>query len=122
MQGVTRRSVSGFLAVVLLIMIGVGVLVLALQVGKCDYGALSASGQSLAYPFDGANMFFGLTILKEPRDCSLAEELNVSWVSMQPVAIWAHIESSPGEYNWTALDREMAALQQLNLECAQVKR
>ena len=79
-----------------------------------------AAGMPLTYPFDGLNMFFGLTILKEPRDYGFARELNVSWVSMQPVAVWASIESSPGQYSWTGLDREVTALQQLGLDCSVV--
>jgi len=81
---------------------------------------LFPTGQPLAYPFIGINMFFGLTILKELRDYGLARELNVSWVSMQPVAIWASIESSPGQYDWIGLDREVVALQQLGLDSSVV--
>lgn len=79
-----------------------------------------AVGMPLAYPFVGGNMFFGLTILKEPRDYGFARELNVSWVSMQPVVVWASIEASPGQYNWSGLDREVAALQLLSLDCSVV--
>jgi hypothetical protein len=81
---------------------------------------LSAAGLPLTYPFVGVNMFFGLTTLKEPRDYGFAGELNVSWVSMQPVAVWFSIESSPGQYNWSGMDREVAALQQLGLDCSVV--
>jgi len=79
-----------------------------------------AAGMPLTYPFVGVNMFFGLTILKEPRDYGFARELNVSWVSMQPVVVWASIESSPGQYKWSGLDREVAALQLLGLDCSVV--
>jgi hypothetical protein len=79
-----------------------------------------AVGMPLVYPFVGGNMFFGLTILKEPRDYGFARELNVSWVSMQPVVVWASIESSPGQYDWSGLDREVAALQLLGLDCSVV--
>ena len=37
------------------------------------------AGMPLTYPFDGVNMFFGLTILKQPLDYGFAKELNVSW-------------------------------------------
>ena len=79
-----------------------------------------AAGIPLTYPFDGVNMFFGLTTLKEQRDYGFAKELNVSWISMQPVAVWASIESSPSQYNWSGLDREVAALQLLGLDCSVV--
>ena len=121
-DGTPNRNASAYLGAVLLIIIGVGVLELAAleRMEKCDSSSNRASEQSLACPFDEANMFFGLTILKEPRDYGLARELNVSWVSMQPVVIWANMESSPGQYNWTRLDREIAALQYLGLDCSVV--
>ena len=39
---------------------------------------------------------------------------------MQPIAIWASIESSLGQYDWIGLDRKVTALQQLGLDCSLV--
>lgn len=80
----------------------------------------TTSVSPLIYPFDHQNMFFGLTILQRPGDYILASELDVSWVSMQPVVIWQIAEPSPGEYQWGPVDAQIRALQDLGLDCSVV--
>ncbi|HHH79485.1 MAG TPA: hypothetical protein ENL13_01115 [Thermoplasmatales archaeon] len=83
-------------------------------------GCVNNNGEVLDYPFEDKNMFFGLTILKNDLDYELAAELNVSWVSMQPVVIWFFCEPTPGVYNWSGLDEQITKIQELGLDCTPV--
>lgn len=74
----------------------------------------------LIYPFEDRNMFFGLTILKDARDYALANEPNVSWISMQPIVLWAAIEKSPNQYDWSEIDSQVARIQNIGLDCTMV--
>jgi len=50
------------------------------------------------YPFEGQNMFFGLTMLSmhpNPVDAAIVEDLGVSWVSLQPHVPWFAIVVRP---------------------------
>jgi hypothetical protein len=70
----------------------------------------------LSYPFEGRNMFFGLTMISRPEDGLVARELGVSWVSLQPLVVWFALEQQPGVYNWAPLDREILYLQSLQVD------
>ena len=72
-----------------------------------------------AYPFENKNMLFGISQVS-PAQHQVAMDLGVSWVTLQPSVFWfnieAHIEASPGTYDWTALDNDVKRLQLLGLE------
>jgi len=72
------------------------------------------------YPFENKNMFFGLTLLKGAKEYILAQELDISWVSLQPHVLWFDIEEEPGKYNWSELDKEIKELQALHLDVTMV--
>jgi len=103
-------------------------LILAIALTGCVHKAqktqatptISPSLSSMNYPFSNENMFFGLTILKEDRDYELASELKVSWLSMQPVIIWAFHEPEPGKYRWNPLDDQIKRIQSLGMDCTPV--
>ncbi len=70
----------------------------------------------LAYPFDKRNMFFGLSAINRPEDRVYAQELGITWVSLQPHVLWFVLESQPGVYVWAPLDLEVKWLQEINLD------
>jgi len=74
----------------------------------------------LPYPFEDKNMFFGLTILKKDVDYELAYQLNITWVSMQPVVVWFTCEPQPGVYRWNSIDEQIKKLQSIELDCTPV--
>ena len=74
----------------------------------------------LEYPFEDRNMFFGLTLINPWKHVPEVEELGVSWLSLQPHVIWFTIEKEPGVYDWSRLDSEIRAIQQLDLDMTMV--
>jgi len=74
----------------------------------------------LSYPFDGKNMFFGLSLINPLMDAAKVKELGISWLSLEPHVTWFAIESSPGVYNWSDLDSEVKQLQALGLDMTMV--
>jgi hypothetical protein len=72
------------------------------------------------YPFENMNMFFGTSLIKSPLLAPEVKELGMRWVSLQPHVIWFAIESAPGVYDWTDLDREVLWLQALHLDITMV--
>jgi hypothetical protein len=75
---------------------------------------------TLSDPFADRNMFFGLSLLKDPSDGVYAADLGVSWVSLQPHVLWFALEQQPGVYTWSPLDNEVRWLQKLNLDVTMV--
>jgi hypothetical protein len=65
-------------------------------------------------------MFFGLTLINPRTSGIYVRELGVSWLSLQPHVIWMAIEKEPGVYDWSALDREVRALQAMDLDITMV--
>lgn len=62
----------------------------------------------LPYPFDSQNMFFGLSVINDSElHRYVVEDLDISWVSLQPHLFWLAIESEPGVYDWDALASEV---------------
>jgi len=75
------------------------------------------------YPFEGQNMFFGLTMLSmhpNPVDRAIVEDLGISWVSLQPHVPWFAIEAEPGVYDWSDLDSEVSWLQSMGIDITMV--
>lgn len=109
-------------------------LVLIFLLGGCRFGQdpaaqnASPAGTStatstpgaLSDPFAGRNMFFGLSLIKRPSDGVYATDLGVSWVSLQPHALWFALEPEPGVYDWSSLDHEVGWLQALGLDITMV--
>jgi hypothetical protein len=75
--------------------------------------------QALVYPFENKNMFFGLSLVNSQREWVI-KDLDISWLSLQPHALWLTIEDSPGHYDWTSLDREVAHLQTFGIDFTMV--
>ncbi|MHC1604513.1 MAG: hypothetical protein ACXQTP_00875 [Candidatus Methanofastidiosia archaeon] len=77
----------------------------------------------LTYPFENKNMFFGLTMLalkENPKDRAIAEDLDISWVSLQPHLLWLAIEKEPGVYDWSSVDEEVLWLQSMDIDITMV--
>jgi len=74
----------------------------------------------LAYPFEGKNMFFGLSIINPLMDAAEVKELGISWLSLEPHVTWFSIEQTPGVYSWSDLDGEIKILQSLGLDITMV--
>ncbi|MGD8814852.1 MAG: hypothetical protein PVI78_10295 [Anaerolineales bacterium] len=65
-------------------------------------------------------MFFGLSLINAWTGAEYVQDLGVSWLSLQPHLLWMAIESEPGVYDWSALDREVRQLQSLGLDITMV--
>ncbi len=74
----------------------------------------------LSYPYDGKNMFFGLSLINARRDAGYVQEVGASWLSLQPHVIWFSIESAPGVYDWSSVDVEVKQLQEIGLDITMV--
>ena len=72
------------------------------------------------YPFDGRNMFFGLSVINLRKHAAFVEDLGISWLSLQPHVLWMTVERTPAVYDWSELDEEVRALQALGLDATMV--
>ena len=80
----------------------------------------AADSPEVPYPFGDQNMFFGLSLINPSKHASIVEDLGISWLSLQPHALWMAIEREPGVYDWQNLDEEVRALQALDLDITMV--
>ncbi len=130
----TRRRTNGLMPLLLLAFLLPSACIFTANRGPAPGATLPSTAPSEAspslpepspttlptYPFDERNMFFGLSLINPWTGGEVVRDLGISWLSLQPHVLWMSIESEPGVYDWTALDREIRQLQSLDLDITMV--